>query len=616
MSKRFIVFIGFLVLISISIFAQENSRSTIIKWIDGEKFYIHKVTQGQGLFSITKIYNVEQKEILENNPQVFDGLKPGQELKIPFKKPIVETSKYRIHIIEAGQSIYSISKMYHVTQESIFAINPEVKNGYKINQKIKIPLEENKSEQKEPLSTDNKKYKVKKKDTLYALSKKFDVTQDALIEANPIIKKDGLQKGQKLIIPGREKIIKEALYIPIDTMYYDGASLLDSNKPCDSIINNRTTAMEVGLFLPFEIDKTVFNNEKNSNSQKKPKISNKPFLEFYQGFLMAIEQLKANGEKLNIHVFNTKRDSNELKRILKQGIIRELDLIIGPVYKENFKIVQRATDSLSIPMINPIIKESGIVKNSTYSIDIFPSNQVFTDQMIKFIIQNDSSQIFFVHSGFVDDLVIANPFKQSFNKTLKLLGKDTVNTFKELIFPNSKKINFKPFLNKNKHNLVVILSDNQAFVSNVFTKLNNQSEDFDIQLIARPKWIKFDNIDLSYYHNLNTLLFTNEFIDYHNPNVNIFIKKYRTIYNIEPSKYSFYAYDISFAFTSYFYQFDNFRCLKDFETEHLIFGFDFQKANKGLMNHSIFIVQYKKDFSVEKVFQINDKIIDLRKNLE
>jgi len=119
MSKQIIIFIAFIFLISFSAFSQENNKSEVIKWVDGQKYYIHTVAQGQGLFSIKKLYGVEEKDILENNPEAFDGLKLGQELKIPFIKQKQEVSKYQIHIIAAGESIYSISKQYNVSTESI-----------------------------------------------------------------------------------------------------------------------------------------------------------------------------------------------------------------------------------------------------------------------------------------------------------------------------------------------------------------------------------------------------------------------------------------------------------------------------------------------------------------
>lgn len=611
MNKRILFIISFLTLITISAFSQEIKRSEVIKWIEGEKYYIHTVTQGQGLFSIRQLYGVEEKDILENNPEAFDGLKPGQSLKIPFIKLVKEDPKYRIHVIEHKQTIYSIAKLYNVTQESIFALNPETKNGYKINQKIKIPNKEIAAEEKIEDEKDQKTYKVKRKDTLYALAKKFGVTQESLMETNPIIIRDGLKKGQRIIIPGKEIIIEEALYVPLDTMYYEDVNLLNSNLPCDSLSIERSTPMNVAIFLPFELDQAAFTRETENASNKKPNISEKPFLEFYQASLLAIKDLKRKGYQLNIHTFNTKKDTNTIKEILKKGIIQELDLIIGPVYKDNFKLVQKATDSLSIPMINPIIKETNLVKESAFTIDMFPDNDIIVQQTIKLLLSNDSSQIYFVHSGFVQDMMIAKPFKEKYLNALLAAGKDTNQVFNELIFPDSKKINFLPFISKEKHNLFVVLSDNQAFVSNVFTKLNFLTDNHKVQLIARPKWQKFDNIDISYFHNLNVLQITSEYVDYQNKSIQNFIKNYRKLYHQEPSRFAFYGYDLAYNFSNYFYSHKNFKCLNLIDMEGLIFGFDIQRVNRGWMNQSIFVIHYQKDYSLKRLYQIEENLIPL-----
>ena len=431
-NKHLLLLIYFVVLLSQSIFAQVNQRSEEIKWVEGEKFYIHTVAKGQGFYTIKKIYNVSEKEIIENNPEAINGLKLGQKLKIPFVKEInPEDLGYKIHTIKAGESIYSISKIYNISPEDIFKLNPETRNGYKINQELKIPLEKPKSQtdttetELEETKNKQKTYKIKKKDTLYALAKKFGITQESLLEANPSIKQEGLRKGEKIIIPRNDIIVKEALYVPIDTLRKQDEQNINNNIACDSLIIERYTPMKVALFLPFEIDKLAFEQEEENNSSQIPQFSRKPFIEFYQGFLLAVKQLKKEGYKLNIYTFNTKKDSTEVKRILKNRIIQDLDLIIGPVYPSNFKIVQKATDSMNIPMINPIIQGTNLSKESDYTIDIFPSDAIVTQEIIQLLVQNDSSRIHFVHSGFSDDLILVSPFKRLYKKALIAAGKDT-----------------------------------------------------------------------------------------------------------------------------------------------------------------------------------------------
>jgi len=240
---------------------------------------------------------------------------------------------------------------------------------------------------------------------------------------------------------------------------------------------------------------------------------------------------------------------------------------------------------------------------------MFPDNEIVVRQTLKLLLSNDSSQIYFVHSGFVQDMMIAKPFKEKYLNALIAAGKDTTDFYNELIFADSKKIDFLPFINKEKHNLIVVLSDNQAFVSNVFTKLNFVTNEHRVQLIARPKWQKFDNIDISYYHNLNVLQITSEYVDYKNPRSLKFIKDYRSFYHQEPSRFAFYGYDLAYNFSDYFYNHKNFKCLNLTGMQGLIFGFDIQRVNQGWMNQSIFVIHYQTDYSLKRLYQIEEQLI-------
>lgn len=52
----------------------------------------------------------------------------------------IAEKKYYIHKIEKKQTLYSISKLYNVDLESIYKLNPELKSVVKVDQEIKIPI--------------------------------------------------------------------------------------------------------------------------------------------------------------------------------------------------------------------------------------------------------------------------------------------------------------------------------------------------------------------------------------------------------------------------------------------------------------------------------------------
>jgi LysM repeat protein len=127
-------------------------KSKKIEVIDGKKYYIHTVEKGQTLFAIAKAYELTVNDIQQENPDAINGIKKGQVLRIPFQKviapvvintpvksPIIDTSDYFMHLVEQGQTLYSITRMYNVSEERVLLLNPEVKMGLKAGQRLKIP---------------------------------------------------------------------------------------------------------------------------------------------------------------------------------------------------------------------------------------------------------------------------------------------------------------------------------------------------------------------------------------------------------------------------------------------------------------------------------------------
>lgn len=97
---------------------------------------MHIVGKGQTLYAISNVYSLSVNDIVFENPDALNGIKPGQVLKIPFEKPktitanLVDTNSFN-HIVEAGQNIYSIAKLYGTTEVAILNLNPFSKEGLK-----------------------------------------------------------------------------------------------------------------------------------------------------------------------------------------------------------------------------------------------------------------------------------------------------------------------------------------------------------------------------------------------------------------------------------------------------------------------------------------------------
>ena len=149
------------------LFAQDSLKTNTV---NGQKTIIHKVEQGQTLFSIARKYNVSIAEIKDLNPGITQ-IKTGSNLIIPSKtsaepvinSPIKEAKKNRgndeghqtIHQVEQGETLYGISKIYNVSVAQISEANQIGSRGITPGQELIIPTSVNNQTANTSLKTTN-----------------------------------------------------------------------------------------------------------------------------------------------------------------------------------------------------------------------------------------------------------------------------------------------------------------------------------------------------------------------------------------------------------------------------------------------------------------------------
>ncbi|EDP70385.1 hypothetical protein FBALC1_06498 [Flavobacteriales bacterium ALC-1] len=124
----------------------------------------------------------------------------------------LSAQNYKEHRVKAGETIESIAKKYLVTPFDIYALNPDAKTKFQMNTVLIIPDSKIKNEPIEEESREligYKKHKVKRKETLYGLSKKYNVSEDEIKKANRFLYSENLKKGNKIRIPKYRTVISK-----------------------------------------------------------------------------------------------------------------------------------------------------------------------------------------------------------------------------------------------------------------------------------------------------------------------------------------------------------------------------------------------------------------------
>lgn len=201
------------------------------------------------------------------------------------------------------------------------------------------------------------KYQVKKKDTLYGIAKKYNISVDALIEANPEMKVDGfeLKKGSYVCIPYAAS----------------GTSGQTSATPVRTLIQTASRqfsgkTVRVGVMLPL--------HDVDGDGRR--------MTEFYRGMLMACDSLRAEGMNIDIHAWNVNIDA-DITNFIKQPGAAKCDIIFGPLYSKQVHALAEFCKARDIQMVIPFSITGDDVSMYKQIFQVYQTNDRQTNNSIE-----------------------------------------------------------------------------------------------------------------------------------------------------------------------------------------------------------------------------------------
>ena len=167
-----------------------------------DNMFMYTVKKGDSLWSISKIYSTSVEEIKRINYLTNNTLYIGQVLRIPemyTKEEDMVVPSYINYKVVIGDTLYSISKEYGVSIDTIVSDNALKNNILSVGQNLKIRVSGSIVEECFGEDVSTNKYVVVKGDTLYSIARKFNTTVDN-IKKNNNLTSNTLSVGQILNI--------------------------------------------------------------------------------------------------------------------------------------------------------------------------------------------------------------------------------------------------------------------------------------------------------------------------------------------------------------------------------------------------------------------------------
>lgn len=489
------LFLG-IVIFTVGVTAQNLNYP--IKIVNGVEYYIYSVETSEGLFAIARKFKVNKSDIENANPDLKSGIKPGQKLLIPAPKtePKQTASKSNInstttnttvefvhHKVENKQTLFAISRKYNVNQDLIKKYNPTISNGLIEGTTLMIPIVKNTKEINEPSknitttsSSSNNSvliHKVQAGETLYSISKKYDIGVDDLIKQNPTASTK-LSAGSELKIIKAEQsgTIKESNSAAVATSSessFELKNLLD--KSALSKWKSKKQ-IKIAFLLPFMLDKP-----KGENNVDR-------FIEFYSGALLAIEGWKKKGVSFEIYTFDTDNSIEKMNEVLLNSEIKTMDLLVGPAFSNQVSLVAAFAKENQINTLIPFTSKVNEIDSNPYLYQFNPGLDVETKFVTDLLVRTKDANIIFAEIEGISTFDEGNLKFEALKVALKKSKKNYVSKLLSSLVATD----FTNDLKKGSKNIIIFNSDKYSSVSPYLPAVRTQVNNFDITLFGQNSW--------------------------------------------------------------------------------------------------------------------------------
>lgn len=579
---------------SIKVMAQASAESG---------YFLHTVAKGQSLYSISSMYNVTIDDIVRLNPGSDKQIREGAALKIP-QATNNNSEKPVFHTIQAGETLYRLSVKYNITTQAICQANPGLSTeNFHTGQVIIIPVKsETKQVQDTPQAATKEEttvkmndwkdmHKVERKETIFSISREYGITEEELIAANPELKKGKLKKGTFLFIPygkNEKQAQLQETTTPVKELTNEEA--FSQNEELKKDIKT----IKAAVLLPFMAGSTT-----NQDEQLR-------MVEYYEGFLMAVDSLKKQGVSIDLYTYDTKGKTATTNNILAKKEMKEMDIIFGPANTQDMDALASFADKNDIRLVVPFApKVDEVFKNPhIYQVNT-PQSYLYSEVYEHFTRKFGDCNVIFLNASNGDRE------KDDFIKGLKTeLRNDGISYRDFTVTGNFYELT--TVMDTLKNNVFIPTSGKSTALVKILpqlTQIRREMPHYNMNLFGYPEWQTYTNDYLASFYEIDTYFYSSFYTNNLFPAAVNFTHSYRRWYskdmaNIYP-KYGMLGYDTGYFFLKGLSKYGNKmeENLSSIQVTPIQTGFKFERVNNwgGFINRKVFFVHFSKDYELIKL---------------
>jgi ABC-type branched-subunit amino acid transport system substrate-binding protein/predicted negative regulator of RcsB-dependent stress response len=359
-------------------------------------------------------------------------------------------------------------------------------------------------------------------------------------------------------------------------------------------------AYNVAVMMPFQLEN--LRPEKNMRDIYFP-------LDLYDGMKLAQEELAAEGININLHAYDTKKDSLTAVRILRSPEMQAIDLIVGPLYPGETRAALDYAFNQGVNLVNPVSTNPQIIQNNPYAFLFKPSLETQGRKAADF-----ASRTFTPPQGLViygtkeRDSILATTYKKEMeSKGFRSIRMERIRPGDEgrirnlVVSENQQDMQAGGRLSREALGHVFIASEDEIIVATAMNGLAARKD--RLPIIGHESWIKKNLVSNDQLERLGVYLLAPEYMDYSNPNYFAFRDKYLERVHSMPGRYAYLGYDLMMYYGRLMHQYGNLfqesAQQEVYQKGIVCAGFDFQ-AHRD--NQCVTIFQLR-NFAPEIVYQ-------------
>ena len=515
-----------------------GTRSSEVVSMAGTDYYLHRVAPGETVYSLSRLYGVAEERFYEDNPAVKEaGLKAGETVRVLCTDvPEIELSRRKMqrtfvtHTVQPGETTYSIAKRYSLAINTLIQDNPGLDPSHlKAGQELLIRKSEmDKTSPQQILSqmddfastltevSDEYVYHlVEMGETLYAISREYGVTVADIEAGNDV--RGGLKAGVllRIPVPGRELAAKDtAAGEAAGAVGGEEHPLLPGTEVPFRESRPYAGEMELALLLPLSDDNTV----------------RASFMEFYEGALIAADELRNAGHSVVLNLFNTERSPETVRTITAAEAFRHSDVIIGPVYEDELAPVAEYSRLTGVPVVSPLADLGEGYGATVFSMSPEPSRRY---EKMGPLFEGDKNIVFITSD--VNDA--------AFEREMKAVVGG--NPYQRVVYRKgtpSQQID-EMLAGSGTDNVFVVLAGDETGVDLILAALSSvqnsrlarSKRTGHIMVVGNSRWVRYRNLDRSLFFKLNVSFVTSYHADRGNEAVLDFDRRYIEAFGRVPS---------------------------------------------------------------------------------